>query len=91
MTSPFIHLLANEPAGTLKGKDRIGDYWKEALALFPDVYFEMISVLIGVDSITLNYRGSSGPLVTEILFFDQEGRVVKGIVHYAASDDDLRS
>jgi hypothetical protein len=83
MTSPVIHLLADQPTGTLKGKDRVGGYWKEALAHFPDVEFEMISVLIGVDSITLNYRGPSGLLVTEVLFFGQDGRVVKGVVHYA--------
>ena len=66
MTSPVIIQLTNEPSGTLRGKTAVGDYWTKALQLIPDLHFELITTLVGVNSITLYYHGARGRLAAEV-------------------------
>ena len=83
MTSPVIVQLAGEPTGKLKGKAAVGAYWEKALKLIPDLHFELMGVLTGVDSITLYYKGAKGRLATEVFHFDVNGKVVRAFAHYA--------
>ena len=83
MTSPVIIQLAGEPSGTLRGKDVVRAYWSKALQLIPDLRFELISVLVGIGSVTINYRGARGRLAAEVFHFGPEGKVVKAFAHYA--------
>ena len=52
MTTPFIVSIMNEPSGTLRGKDKVGDYWTNALKKYPELEFKLIDVLHSVNSIT---------------------------------------
>ena len=83
MTSPIIVQVAGEPSGTLCGKAAVGAYWKKALQLIPDLKFELISVLAGVGSITLYYKGARGRLAAEVFHFGPDGKVAKAFAHYA--------
>ena len=56
MSSPVIIQIAGEPSGTLNGKEAVGAYWAKALSLIPDLRFELLSTLMGINSITLYYR-----------------------------------
>jgi len=82
MTSPVIIQLANEPSGTLKGKTAVADYWAKALQLIPDLHFELITTLVGVNSITLYYQGAKGRLAAEVFHFNDEQKVIKAFAHY---------
>lgn len=82
MSSPVIVQLAGEPSGTLKGKAAVGAYWRKALQRIPDLHFELLTVLIGVGSITLHYRGNRG-LAAEVLHFGPDGKVTRAYAHYA--------
>jgi ketosteroid isomerase-like protein len=82
MTSPLIIQRMNEPSGTLKGKAAIRPYWQIGLSAVPPLKFELIDVFVGVDSITLYYRRASGQLSAEVLIFNHDGLVIKGIAHY---------
>jgi len=35
MTTLFIVSIMNEPSGTLRGKDKVGSYWSNALKKIP--------------------------------------------------------
>lgn len=82
MNSPYIVQIAGEPSGRLTGKEAVGAYWGKALARLPDLNFELISTLAGVDSITLYYRGPGGRLAAEVLHFGPYGKVVEAFAHY---------
>jgi len=82
MSSPVISQIAREPSGTLKGKDAVGAYWAKALQLIPDLRFELLTTLIGVNSITLYYRGHRG-LAAEVFHFGRDRKVVRAYAHYA--------
>ena len=82
MSSPVIVQMAAEPSGTLRGKAAVGAYWTKALKLIPDLHFELISVLVGVTSVTLYYRGARGRLVAEVFHFDARQKVARAFAHY---------
>jgi len=81
MSSPVIVKLVGEPSGTLKGKEAVGAYWAKALQLFPDLHFELVATLVGVNSITLYYNGVRGPSA-EVFHFNPEGKVSRAYAHY---------
>jgi hypothetical protein len=66
MFSPLIIEVVGEPSGKLCGKHAVGTYWQNALTLIPDLQFKLISVLVGVETIALSYKGALGRLATEI-------------------------
>jgi hypothetical protein len=83
MSSPYIAQIAGEPSGILKGKAAVGGYWAKALQIIPDLRFESLSVLVGVDSITLYYKSAGGRLAAEVFHFDADKKVAKAYAHYA--------
>lgn len=81
MSSPIIIKVAGEPSGTLKGKAAVGSYWTLALQLNPNLHFELVHTLVGVNSITLYYNGVRGPSA-EVFHFNPEGKVTQAYAHY---------
>jgi len=82
INSPFIVTLMKETSGALKGKESVRAYWAKGLQLIPDLNFELIEVLIGVDSITIYYNAVFGKHAAEVLFFDDNFKVHRSVVHY---------
>lgn len=82
MSSPYIIQIAGEPSGTLRGKKAVGAYWAKALQLIPDLRFELVSTLVGVDSVTLYYKGARG-MAAEVFHFGPDRTVVRAYAHYA--------
>lgn len=83
MSSPRIVDLAGEPSGILRGKADVGAYWAKALALIPELRFELLGVFVGVRSVALHYRNQAGRLAVEILELGPSGRVARASAHYA--------
>lgn len=82
MSSPYIVALVGEPSGTLVGKAAVATYWRKALSVFPDLHFDLVSVLVGTKSITLCYKGTRGRLAAEVFHFDAEQKVSRALAHY---------
>lgn len=79
--SPFINQFAGEPSGRLSGKDAVRAYWQTGLSRLPDLHFELVDVLVGVDCLTILYRGHRG-LSAEVFTFGTDGRAVRGQALY---------
>lgn len=82
MTSPYIVQIAAQASGKLQGKAAVGAYWRTALEKMPNLHFELINVLVGIDSVTINYHGARG-LAAEVFYFDEACLVVGACAHYA--------
>jgi hypothetical protein len=82
MNSPVIMQIAGEPSGRLTGKEAVGAYWAKALTMIPDLRFELIAVLTGVESVVVQYRGAGGRLAAEVFHFGPDGKVVRAFAHY---------
>jgi predicted ester cyclase len=81
MSSPIISSLMGEASGVLKGIPAVRAYWVKALKALPHLRFELLSVLAGVNSVTLYYKGHRG-LVAEVFHFSPTGKVSKAFAHY---------
>lgn len=82
MTTPFIVSIMNESTGTLRGKDKVGIYWENALKKFPDLEFKLIDVLYSVNSITIYYYSILNKKAIEFFLLDTDGRAIRSIAHY---------
>ena len=63
-----------EPSGTLKGKQRVGAYWRRALERIPDLHFEVLDVFPGVGSIVIYYKAVLGLLGLRGLLLRRAGQ-----------------
>jgi SnoaL-like protein len=82
MSSPIIAQIADEPSGKLKGKEAVGAYWAKALARIPTLHFELVTTLVGANSITLYYKGHRG-MSAEVFIFGPDKKVAAAFAHYA--------
>ena len=83
MHSPLIPVMVGEPSGRLQGKAAVGAYWAKALRTLPNLRFELVTVLSGVDSVTVCYKGHRG-MSAEVLHIGSSGKVRAAYAHYAA-------
>jgi len=84
-SSPAVIDVLREPSGTIRGKEALRGYFQQALEKYPDLGFELLDILTGVDSVTILYRSvHRGRAGAEVMVLDPQGKVVKVIVHYEA-------
>lgn len=81
-SSPLISQFAGEASGRLKGKNAVRAYWQIGLERLPTLHFELVDVLVGVDTLLILYRGHRG-LTAEVLELDASGLAVRGRALYA--------
>jgi len=81
-TSPFVVAISDEPTGTIRGKDAVRAYFQRGLERFPDLHFEPLETLVGVDSVTLVYVSVENRRAAEVMTLDTDGRVVRVLAHY---------
>jgi hypothetical protein len=82
MSSPLIIKIAEDPSGTLRGKDKVRAYWARGLQLMPELRFELVNTLLGIDSMVLYYKSSRG-LSAEVFHFNEKGKVIRSHANYA--------
>jgi hypothetical protein len=82
MASPLVIEIEDEPSGVLRGKKKVGAYWKRALGLSPDLRFEKLGVFIGARSLAIHYRNQKGRLSVETFEFGEGGLVARAAAHH---------
>lgn len=80
--SPRVTTVMGDPSGTVRGRDALRTYWSRALALAPELRFELDRVLVGVGSLVIAYRNHRGEHCAEWLRLDADGWVIEGRAHY---------
>lgn len=86
MSSPFIVGFTGEPSGTLRGKESVRAYWQIALERVPDLHFELLEVLAGVNSIVIYYNAVMGKRASEVFFLGENGKVFQAFAHGSHSE-----
>jgi ketosteroid isomerase-like protein len=78
MTSPLIVERMGISSGRLKGKDAIRSYWGQGLATMPQLRFELLDVMVGVNSVAIMYKSATqSRVVIERIEFDEQRRGVR--------------
>lgn len=85
MCSPLVMERTGRASGRLIGRDAVRAYWEPSLAATPPLRFELLDVLVGVDSVTLYYRNVGRRLVAETFFIDASSRVTKAVSQWSVS------
>ena len=75
------HLVA-ERSGVCLWPSQLHDYWRKALETAKEVRFEIVSVGVGSNAITIVYRNHRNDHVAETLVFCENGKVIEGVVTY---------
>lgn len=82
--TPMALKLMPESNGIVKGKANVKAYWEIGLQRIPDLHFEILDVLTGIDSITIYYLNTAtGRKAAENLFFNQDFKVERAFVMYS--------
>jgi hypothetical protein len=82
MFSPAIARVTGNAAGSIRGKQAVGEYWVKALALYPNLEFVHVCSLIGVDGLVVYYIGVAQKRVVEVFNFDRDGLVARSHAYY---------
>jgi len=70
-------------SGRLKGKEAIRRYWGQGLAGAPDLRFELLQVMVGVNSLAIVYKSvTAGRTVIERIEFDDHRKAVQAEALY---------
>ena len=80
--SPFVPALSGDPSGTLHGRERLTAYFRKGLQSYPDLHFDLLHVLTGINSLMLYYRSVNGLLAAEMMTVNAEGLINTVRVHY---------
>ncbi len=83
VTSPVLARLTGDPSGKVHGKASLRDCFERGLALVPDLHFEVLDVLRGVDGMTIYYVNQAGTRVVEIMELDASLKVTRYSTHYS--------
>lgn len=82
--SPMIARVTGEDVSSVTGRTALAAYWERALALAPDLRFDLQTVFLGRDALTILYANQAGRQASETFVFTGEGRVSLSIATYAA-------
>ena len=82
--TPMAIKLYPESHGIVVGKSEVRKYWTIGLEKSPNLKFELLDLLVGVNSIGLYlFNTSSNKKSVELMSFDSENKVNKAIVTYS--------
>src|SRR5215472_13531147 len=81
-SSPLIDVRRPGSGGRLRGRGEVLSYYEEGVRLAPDLHFELVEVLCGVDEVTIVYRNQRGVMVAETLRLGPDGAVSAVHVSY---------
>ena len=81
-TSPLIIKLLGNASGTIQGKAALRDYFQIGLTAYPDLKFEPIRVLTGVDSLVIYYRSVNSLFAAEFMHLAADGLIDRVFAHY---------
>lgn len=78
MTSPLIVQRLGVPGGKLNGKAEVERYWSQGLAAAPQLHFDLLDVMVGVNSLAIVYKSvTQSRIVIELIVFDEQLRIVR--------------
>lgn len=80
--SPRIARVLGKDVMSVFGKRALRDYWTKALALAPQLFFEMDDILVGSDAMTILYTNHREEQVAETFVFGPAGLVVRSVAAY---------
>ena len=84
LVSPIAAQLLNDPAGIVRGKDSLREYFQKGLNAFPQLRFDLIEVMRGLSSIVLYYKNQKGTKSGEFMELNPQRKITRVVGNYSA-------
>ncbi len=80
--SPLVSMLMESTVNEFTGKDRLREYVRRGLALYPDLRFTLLYALAGVNGLVIVYRSVINRIAAEVLTLNAKEQVSRVSVYY---------
>jgi predicted ester cyclase len=84
LTSPVAAQLLAASHGRVVGKTSLRAYFRRGLEAYPDLHFQLVDVLCGVNSVVLYYTNQKGTRTAEFMELSAMGKVARVVANYGA-------
>jgi hypothetical protein len=83
LISPVAATLLGDPAGRVTGKPALRSYFERGLAAYPNLRFDLIDVMWGLQSVVLYYTNQRGSKTGEYMEIGPNGKVSRVVANYS--------
>jgi predicted ester cyclase len=84
LTSPVAAQLLGTPNGKIVGKPNLRAYFQRGLQAYPDLRFQLVDVLCGINSVVLYYTNQKGTRTAEFMELSAAGEVTRVVANYGS-------
>lgn len=81
--SPFIVGLKFNESGCITSKRDLERYFGLGLSTYPDLFFSLHNVYVGIDTLIIQYTSVNGRLAGEVFHLNAQGKADIVYCHYA--------
>jgi hypothetical protein len=81
LSSPAVVTRLGRPDGILRGKAEVREYFAIGLRA-PDLHFELLEVLAGVNALCMIFRRETGVVVSDVFDLDDRRQVIRLLACY---------
>jgi hypothetical protein len=83
LISPVAAKILGDPSGRVTGKAALRAYFKRALDVYPNLSFELVDLMWGLESVVLYYVNQKGSKTGEYMEIGPTGKVSKVVANYS--------
>jgi hypothetical protein len=83
LTSPVAAQLLRTQDGKVVGKANLRGYFQRGLEAYPELHFDLVDVLCGLNSLVLYYTNQKGTRTAEFIELSTTGKVTRVVANYS--------
>ena len=83
LVSPVAARMLGDPSGRVSGKAALRGYFERALGVYPNLKFELVDLMWGLQSVVVYYVNQKGSKTGEYMEIDPTGKVSKVVANYS--------
>lgn len=84
LTSPVAAQLLHISDGKVVGTANLRSYFRRGLEAYPELHFDLVDVLWGINSVVLYYTNHKGTRTAEFMELSANGKVARVVANYGA-------
>jgi hypothetical protein len=83
LISPVAAKILGDPSGRVSGKTAVRAYFARGLDVYPNLRFELVDLMWGLESVVLYYVNQKGSKTGEYMEINPTGKVSKVVANYS--------
>lgn len=84
LTSPVAAQLLGTAEGKVAGRANLRAYFQRGLQAYPELHFQLVDVLWGLNSLVLYYTNQKGTRTAEFMELTANRKVIRVVANYSA-------